>query len=123
MTHRAFLESFEPFVADVALAGERIALGQVVLRFTVPGVPDIYQGDELWDLSLVDPDNRRAVDWGQRRGMLDALRSGAHPTRKNAKLYAIRRVVGAPPPTAAGIFRHLYPTRREPGDNLRIQPR
>ena len=89
----AFLESFEPFVADVTLAGERIALGQVVLRFTAPGVPDIYQGDELWDLSLVDPDNRRPVDWEQRRGVLDALRSARRPRATNAKLYAIRELL------------------------------
>ena len=123
MTHPAFLESFEPFVADVALAGERIALGQVVLRFTAPGVPDIYQGDELWDLSLVDPDNRRPVDWEQRRGTLDALRSGAHAHAREREVVRDPGVVGAPPPTTAGIFRHLYPTRREPGDNLRIPPR
>ena len=93
MTNPAFLERFEPFVADITLAGERIALGEVVLRFTAPGIPDLYQGDELWDLSLVDPDNRRPVDWDQRRVALDALESGAPPTRDNAKLYAIRELL------------------------------
>ena len=44
----------------------RAALGQLLLKLTVPGVPDIYQGDELLCLSLVDPDNRRAVDWDER---------------------------------------------------------
>ncbi|MGH2897594.1 MAG: malto-oligosyltrehalose synthase, partial [Solirubrobacteraceae bacterium] len=61
LTHRPFLDSFEPFVAEVAAAGERAALGQLLLKLTVPGVPDVYQGDELIDLSLVDPDNRRPV--------------------------------------------------------------
>ena len=54
-------------------AGERAALGALLLRLTCPGVPDIYQGDELWSLSLVDPDNRRPVDWAQRRRALAAL--------------------------------------------------
>ena len=53
--------------AQVAEAGDRAALGQLLLKLTVPGVPDIYQGDELLCLSLVDPDNRRPVDWEARR--------------------------------------------------------
>ena len=52
------------------------ALGQKLLALTVPGVPDLYQGTELWEDSLVDPDNRRPVDYGERR---DALRRGEHP--------------------------------------------
>jgi (1->4)-alpha-D-glucan 1-alpha-D-glucosylmutase len=63
----AFREAFEPFAARVAAAGELIALRQTALKLTVPGVPDIYQGDELVTLSLVDPDNRRAVDWRRAR--------------------------------------------------------
>ena len=47
----------------MAAAGDRAALGQLLLKLTVPGIPDIYQGDELLALSLVDPDNRRPVDW------------------------------------------------------------
>jgi (1->4)-alpha-D-glucan 1-alpha-D-glucosylmutase len=68
--HRPFRESFDPFAARVADAGERAALGQLLLKLTVPGVPDIYQGDELVSLSLVDPDNRRPVDWERRRTLL-----------------------------------------------------
>jgi (1->4)-alpha-D-glucan 1-alpha-D-glucosylmutase len=49
------------------------ALGQKLLALTVPGVPDIYQGTELWEDSLVDPDNRRLVDFGARKAALDAL--------------------------------------------------
>ena len=71
-----FREDFDPFVAEVAAAGERAALGQLLLKLTVPGVPDIYNGDELPLLSLVDPDNRRAVDWEARREALAALRRG-----------------------------------------------
>lgn len=75
--HEPFLEDFEPFAREVAAAGERAALGQLLLKLTVPGLPDIYNGDELIDLSLVDPDNRRPVDWEARREALAALRSGA----------------------------------------------
>jgi (1->4)-alpha-D-glucan 1-alpha-D-glucosylmutase len=51
--------------------GQRIALGMTLLKLTVPGVPDLYQGDELESLNLVDPDNRRPVDWEARRRALD----------------------------------------------------
>ncbi len=59
------------FVADLTDAGWRAALAQVTLHLTAPGVPDIYQGGELWDLALVDPDNRRPVDYDVRRRLLD----------------------------------------------------
>jgi (1->4)-alpha-D-glucan 1-alpha-D-glucosylmutase len=48
-------------------------MAQTLLKLTAPGVPDLYQGDELVTLSLVDPDNRRQVDWGRRRALLDDL--------------------------------------------------
>ena len=70
LTHREFLRDFEPFQRRVAEAGDAAALGQLLLKLTVPGIPDIYQGDELLSLSLVDPDNRRAVDWEARRAAL-----------------------------------------------------
>jgi (1->4)-alpha-D-glucan 1-alpha-D-glucosylmutase len=93
LTHEPFLDSFEPFVREVAAAGERSALGQLLLKLTVPGVPDVYQGDELADLSLVDPDNRRPVDWEARRTALEALRGGAEPTRETMKLHVISRAL------------------------------
>ncbi len=72
---RNLLEN-EEFVAELEAFGDRIwrvgaldSLAQTVLRLTAPGVPDIYQGAELWDLSLTDPDNRRPVDWDLRRTM------------------------------------------------------
>jgi (1->4)-alpha-D-glucan 1-alpha-D-glucosylmutase len=70
LTHRDFLRDFEPFQREVAAAGDRAALGQLLLKLTVPGIPDVYQGDELLNLSLVDPDNRRPVDWAARREAL-----------------------------------------------------
>jgi (1->4)-alpha-D-glucan 1-alpha-D-glucosylmutase len=57
----------------VARLGAINSLSQLVLKLTVPGVPDIYQGGELWDFSLVDPDNRRPVDWNARRALLDEI--------------------------------------------------
>ena len=93
--HAEFLADFEPFAARVALAGARAALGQLVLKLTVPGMPDVYQGDELLDLSLVDPDNRRPVDWARRRELLDELRAGAAVRPQTLKLATDRARAGA----------------------------
>jgi (1->4)-alpha-D-glucan 1-alpha-D-glucosylmutase len=68
-----FLADFHDLVALLAPLGAISSLSQLVLKLTVPGVPDIYQGGELWDFSLVDPDNRRPVDWSARRGLLEAI--------------------------------------------------
>jgi (1->4)-alpha-D-glucan 1-alpha-D-glucosylmutase len=89
----AFMDELEGFAERVAREGERSALGQTLLKLTVPGVPDVYQGDELWSLSLVDPDNRRPVDWGRRREALAVLRAGAEPTRETIKLFLIHRAL------------------------------
>jgi (1->4)-alpha-D-glucan 1-alpha-D-glucosylmutase len=70
----AFLKSFCEFQRTVAYFGVFNSLSQVVLRITSPGIPDTYQGAELWDLSMVDPDNRRPVDFKLRRQMLGDLR-------------------------------------------------
>jgi (1->4)-alpha-D-glucan 1-alpha-D-glucosylmutase len=91
--HRPFLADFEPFAAEVARLGERATLGQLLLKLTVPGVPDVYQGDELLALSLVDPDNRRPVDWVRRRELLDEVRRGAPPTDETRKLWLIVRAL------------------------------
>ncbi|QNF34747.1 malto-oligosyltrehalose synthase [Adhaeribacter swui] len=68
-----FWQSFEPFFKKVADFGIVNSLAQVLLKFTCPGIPDTYQGTELWDLSLVDPDNRRPVDYEQRLNYLEEL--------------------------------------------------
>ena len=91
--HGPFREDFEPFAELVADAGRRATLGQLLLKLTAPGVPDVYQGDELEALSLVDPDNRRAVDWGVRRRRLDEVRAGAAPSAETAKLWLIVRAL------------------------------
>ena len=72
-----FLEDFEAFHGAVARLGMVNGLAQVILKVTAPGVPDFYQGTELWDLSLVDPDNRRPVDFAARAERLAALRARA----------------------------------------------
>jgi (1->4)-alpha-D-glucan 1-alpha-D-glucosylmutase len=68
-----FLESFAAFEARLAPLAMRNSLVQTVLKLTAPGIPDIYQGAELWDFSLVDPDNRRPVDFPLRRRLLNRL--------------------------------------------------
>jgi (1->4)-alpha-D-glucan 1-alpha-D-glucosylmutase len=66
-----FLADMAAFVARIAAAGALNGLAQTLLRLTMPGVPDIYQGSELWELSLVDPDNRRPVDFAALAANLD----------------------------------------------------
>ncbi len=68
-----FLAQFIAFQAEIARFGLFNALSQTLLKLTSPGVPDIYQGQELWDFSLVDPDNRRPVDFALRRELLSEL--------------------------------------------------
>lgn len=68
-----FLADFRLFHERIVLWGLYTALSQALLKFTSPGVPDVYQGQELWDFSLVDPDNRRRTDYGRRQEMLSAL--------------------------------------------------
>jgi (1->4)-alpha-D-glucan 1-alpha-D-glucosylmutase len=107
-------DGFVAFAERVAVEGRRAALGQLLLKLTAPGVPDVYQGDELEALSLVDPDNRRPVDWAARRAALARLRAGAAPGDfGERKLDLIRRALalrarrlgafaGAYEPVAAG---------------------
>ncbi len=78
-----FLPLFLPFQARVAALGALNSLAQTVLKCVVPGVPDFYQGTELWDLSLVDPDNRRPVDYAVRARLLGELDAAlADPARR-----------------------------------------
>ena len=75
-----FLASFLPCAARIARLGMVNSLAQVVLKCTVPGVPDFYQGNEVWDFSLVDPDNRRPVDYGMRRIMMGDVAEVSYAT-------------------------------------------
>jgi (1->4)-alpha-D-glucan 1-alpha-D-glucosylmutase len=94
-----FLAEFHAFVESLARPGAISSLSQLVLKLTVPGVPDIYQGGELWDFSLVDPDNRRPVDWGTRRALLDEISRASvtdlteHWEDGREKLFIVRRLL------------------------------
>jgi len=68
-----FLPDFRVFARRVSFFGYLNSLSQVLLKTVSPGVPDFYQGSELWDLALVDPDNRRPVDYQERQGLLTHL--------------------------------------------------
>ena len=108
---RAFLADFLGFQAQIAVVGALNGLAQTLLKLTAPGVPDTYQGCELWDLSLVDPDNRRPVDFDLRRAMLDqdadpaallsAWQDGRIKQHLVARTLALRR-------TAPALFRGSY---------------
>jgi (1->4)-alpha-D-glucan 1-alpha-D-glucosylmutase len=75
-----FLNDFIPFQKRIARLGLWNSVSQTLLKLTSPGVPDIYQGNEVWDFSLVDPDNRRPVDYGLRREVFESLRKlGSSP--------------------------------------------
>lgn len=69
-----FIRDFTPFHERIAFAGMLNSLSQTVLKLMAPGVPDFYQGTELWDLNLVDPDNRRPVDFCKRKAFLEQLK-------------------------------------------------
>src|SRR5690606_4467725 len=71
LNHEPFRKSFDPFAKNIAFYGALDSLGQSLIKITAPGVPDIYQGSELWDLSYVDPDNRRPVDYDLRKQYLE----------------------------------------------------
>ena len=96
-----FLMRFHAFVTSLARLGAIVSLSQLVLKLTVPGVPDIYQGGELWDDSLVDPDNRRPVDWNIRRRLLEQVAAGSladlaeYWQDGREKLFVIRRLLEA----------------------------
>jgi (1->4)-alpha-D-glucan 1-alpha-D-glucosylmutase len=91
-----FLEDFRPFQARVAELGFYNSLSQTVLRLAAPGIPEIYQGAELWELNLVDPDNRGPVDFTRRQAVLAELRgrteaAGADLARLAGELLAQRQ--------------------------------
>jgi (1->4)-alpha-D-glucan 1-alpha-D-glucosylmutase len=86
----------EQFVARIAPFGWSNSLSQKLLQLTIAGVPDVYQGTELWDFSLVDPDNRRPVDYDLRRSLLGRLDGGWVPPVDDtgaAKLLVVSRTL------------------------------
>lgn len=107
------LRSIASLVETIAPAGAVNGLAQCLLRLTVPGVPDLYQGCDLWDFSLVDPDNRRPVDFAVRAlatgttlsGLAQAWRDGRVKQHLLRQALALRRQ--APPLFAAGDYTQL----------------
>jgi (1->4)-alpha-D-glucan 1-alpha-D-glucosylmutase len=83
--HTAFRADFAPLARRVARCGVYNSLAQLTLKITAPGIPDFYQGTELWDFTLVDPDNRRPVDYGRRMTLLQELTA----RRQNGDLVAL----------------------------------
>ncbi|MFD6696389.1 malto-oligosyltrehalose synthase [Micromonospora aurantiaca (nom. illeg.)] len=84
------------FAAEITPPGWSNALGQKLVQLAMPGVPDVYQGTELWENSLVDPDNRRPVDFAVRRDMLARLDAGWRPAVADdgaAKLLVVSRTL------------------------------
>jgi (1->4)-alpha-D-glucan 1-alpha-D-glucosylmutase len=148
----AFVEAFLPFQKRIAYFGQWNSLSQTLLRLTCPGVPDTYRGTEVWDYSLVDPDNRRPVDYdscrallaqitekaaGDRAALADDLVANAHDGR--IKLYVVTRALHSrrerPDLFHAGLYqaisargennRHVCAFRRSAGnhDALIVVPR
>lgn len=87
--NEAFFPEFKAFLEEWVDTGIIHSLTQLILKFTCPGIPDTYQGTELWDFSFVDPDNRRPVDYGLRQAYLDEISTIA-PENKWANLWEQR---------------------------------
>ncbi len=85
-TRDAFLANFLPFAGRIARLGVQNSLFQTAMKLTLPGMPDIYQGSEMWDLSLVDPDNRRPVDYPVREAALAELHARLENSEGRADL-------------------------------------
>src|SRR5258706_15143220 len=121
-----FLRDFVAFQQSIAYSGMVNGLSQAVLKIISPGIPDFYQGSELWDLRLVDPDNRQPVDFTKRSSMLTALKEHSEPIASFAgrltarwqagqiKLYAVWK---------AGNFRRAESDLFSKGDFLQLEAR
>ncbi len=87
---------------------------QLVLKLTAPGIPDIYQGDELPFRALVDPDNRRPVDWDWRQAMLRRLMGGSPPDAETMKLFLTLRLLGLRGAATRGVSWRRLTSRSRP---------
>lgn len=124
----AFLADFHLFIEPLARLSAITSLAQLTVKLTAPGMPDIYQGGELWDFSLVDPDNRRLPDWQQRRTLLNAI-DNAEPSALTdnwrdgrEKLFVARRLLQLrrqyPSLFTAGDYQPLYGEGGSADDHL-----
>jgi (1->4)-alpha-D-glucan 1-alpha-D-glucosylmutase len=125
-----FVKDCERLIKQITVPGLYNALSQTLLQLTSPGVPDIYQGEELWRFSLVDPDNRRAVDFSRRARLLDEMQPylNCEPQRRldylrdmllsledgRIKLYMILQVLG---------FRDRHTSLFSGGEYLKLESR
>lgn len=92
--NREFIDAMTVFAVEIAHLGTAASLAQLVLKATLPGVPDFYQGTERWDFSLVDPDNRRPVDFALRQAMLhDDVPGDRNWRAESFKFHATRRLL------------------------------
>ena len=107
-----FLADVARFVAQIARPGHLNALARLVLQMTAPGVPDTYQGDELWTFTLVDPDNRRPVDYSKRAELLGSSPiesiDGLHVSEDRLKLTVLQRLLNIRRERAALFTRGSY---------------
>ncbi|UYN95541.1 MAG: malto-oligosyltrehalose synthase [Enhydrobacter sp.] len=124
------LRDIETFVQSIAAAGAVNGLAQTLVKLTAPGVPDFYQGCELWDFSLVDPDNRRPVDFERRRRSLESAdlvaalarwRDGTAKQALIARTLALRRI--APELFSEGDYRPVVIQGPGAGDLLAFERR
>ncbi|MBW3630511.1 MAG: malto-oligosyltrehalose synthase, partial [Gemmatimonadetes bacterium] len=113
---KEFLADLIPFQAKVARMGMLNSLSQTALKLTSPGVPDIYQGQEVWDFSLVDPDNRRPVDYAAREAMLNKLARQMEGSDRTA--LAAEIVAGWEDGRAKLYLTHLLLTYRQANPDL-----
>jgi (1->4)-alpha-D-glucan 1-alpha-D-glucosylmutase len=91
----AFLADVQRLVVRIARPGFWNSLSRTLIQFTSPGTPDLYQGDELWNFALVDPDNRRPVDYASRQTLLQSVVSGAE-AEANVRSEFVREIVASP---------------------------
>jgi len=123
----AFLDDFLPFQSWVAAYGLYNSLSQLVVKMTAPGVPDCYQGTELWDLSLVDPDNRRPVDFSERIRLLDELDKASATEARRVAL--VQELVARPTDGRIKLFltaeclryRRAHPALFRDGDYVKLE--
>jgi (1->4)-alpha-D-glucan 1-alpha-D-glucosylmutase len=119
MDDPAFVADLETFVPPIIEAGRVNSLAMKLLCLTAPGVPDLYQGSELWDLSLVDPDNRRPVDFAVRRALLQELDEAGG---RAAEVAWARRDEGLPKLLVVSRALRLRARRPEIFDGAAYQP-
>src|SRR5262249_17172060 len=111
-----FRAELDAFARELTGPGRVNSLAMLLLKLACPGVPDLYQGSELWDLSLVDPDNRRPVDFAERRRLLEVVRNAtceaviARADEGLPKLFVIQRALAE---------RRLHPERFGPRSSYR----